>query len=181
MPSKRYWAKNNFKLDFEETVNKTIFFIKNFNYKKFIHISTVSARCQLKTIYGINKKKSEEVVLKKLNNLVIRLGPMYGNGLDKGVLIDMLNSKTVYINGDSKYSFTNVSWVCEWIINNLNLYNGIKEIGSKDYLTLSQLAKKINSKSTFEGEIDNQTIIDKENYNSKSEDVLIFLRNITKK
>ena len=57
MPSKRYWAKNNPELDFEETVNKTIFFIDNFKYKKFIHISSISARCQSSTVYGINKKK----------------------------------------------------------------------------------------------------------------------------
>jgi hypothetical protein len=110
----------------------------------------------------------------------LRLGPMYGDGLDKGVLIDMLNSKTVYINENSKYSFTDVSWVCEWIVGNLNLYRGIKEIGSKDYFTLSQIAKKINSKSAFEGDVDNQIIIDDEKYSSKSNDVLIFLKNLIK-
>ena len=180
MPSKRYWAKNNPELDFEETVNKTIFFIDNFKYKKFIHISSISARCQSSTVYGINKKKSENVVLQNLNNLVLRLGPLYGDGLDKGVLVDMLNSKTVYINENSKYSFTDASWVCEWIVGNLNLYRGIKEIGSKDYFTLSQIAKKINSKSAFEGDVDNQIIIDNEKYNSTSNDVLIFLKNLIK-
>jgi len=177
MPSKRFWAKNNPDLDFEETVNKTNFFVKNYNYEKFIHISSVSARCQLTTVYGINKKKSEGIVLKNSNNLVLRLGAMYGEGLVKGVLIDMLNSKTVYIDGSSKYSFTNVNWICEWIIENMNLYSGTKEIGSKDYFVLAQLAKKINSKSNFEGEIDDQIIISKEKYDSKSIDVLNYLKN----
>ena len=180
MPSKRFWAKNNPKLDYEETVNKTIGFTQEFKYKKFIHISSVSARCQLNTIYGKNKRESEEIVVKKPNNLVLRLGPIYGSFLDKGVLIDMLKSKTVYINGASKYSFTNVEWICNWLINNIDNYSGIKEIGSKDFIVLSDLAKKINSNSNFEGEIDNQITEDSENYESKSEDVYYFLNNYGK-
>ena len=96
MPSKRFWAKNNPELDYEETVNKTNFFIKNYNYKKFIHISSVSARCQLHTVYGANKKKSEDIVSKNSKNLILRLGPLYGKDLKKGVLVDMLESKTVF-------------------------------------------------------------------------------------
>ena len=180
MPSKRFWAKNNPKLDYEETVNKTVSFIQEFKYKKFVHISSVSARCQLNTIYGKNKRESEEIVVKKPNNLVLRLGPIYGSFLDKGVLIDMLKSKTVYINGASKYSFTNVEWICNWLINNIDNYSGIKEIGSKDFIVLSDLAKKINSNSNFEGEIDNQITEDSENYESKSEDVYYFLNNYGK-
>ena len=38
MPSKRFWAKKNPKLDFDETVNKTKYFVKNYDFKKFIHI-----------------------------------------------------------------------------------------------------------------------------------------------
>ena len=114
-------------------------------------------------------------------NLVLRLGPMYGENLDKGVLIDILNSKTVYINGSSKYSFTNINWVCDWIVKNLGLYSGVKEVGSKDFFILSQLAKKIKSKSNFEGEIDDQIIMSKEKYNSKSNGVLNYLKNFNLK
>ena len=56
-------------------------------------------------------KESEDIVLKNSNNLILRLDPIYGDGLDKGVLIDMLNSKTVYIDGSSKYSFTSLKWI----------------------------------------------------------------------
>ena len=89
----------------------------------------------------------------------------------------MLNNKTVYINGSSKYSFTNVEWIIEWIIKNMNNYVGIKEIGSKDFFILSELSKTLNSKSKFDGTIDDQIIVDKENYNSKSYEVLSFLKN----
>ena len=178
MPSKRYWAKNNPEKDYEETVNKTLFFCKEFKYEKFIHISSVSARCQLHTVYGTNKKKSEDIVNQYPNNLVLRLGPVYGKNLLKGVLIDMIKSNTVYIDGSSKYSFTDVAWVAEWMINNIEKYKGIKEIGSKDYIILSELAKKINSKSSFKGEVDDQLILDEEDYSSKSVDVYNFLKEI---
>ena len=52
----------------------------------------------------------------------------------------------------------------------------LKEIGSKDFLVLNEIAKKINSKSVFQGEIDNQLIIDEETYNSKSDEVFDFLK-----
>ena len=105
MPSKRFWAKQNPKKDYIETVEKTSFFLKNYKFNKFIHISTVSARCEKNTVYGKNKKISEKLVKNNDNkNLIIRLGSMFGKSLNKGVLIDILNSKTVFINGKSKYS-----------------------------------------------------------------------------
>ena len=180
MPSKRFWAKNNPDLDYKETVEKTKFFIENFDYQKFIHLSSVSARCQLNTVYGQNKKMSEELVKRNSKNLILRLGPMYGDGLDKGVLIDMLNSKTVYVSGSSKYSFTNIEWICEWILKNLDNFTGEKEIGSKDFIVLSQIVKNINSKSKFEGEIDDQIILDEDKYNTKSQDVYTFLKSLIK-
>ena len=180
MPSKRFWAKNNPKLDYVETVEKTIFFCNKFKFKKFIHISSVSARCQLNTIYGENKKKSEDIVLKDRENLILRLGPMYGENLDKGVLIDMLKSKKVYIDGASKYSFTDINWIGKWLVDNINKYSGVKEIGSKDSITLSELARKINSTSTFEGLVDNQLIEDLEEYDSKSNYVYKFLNDFKK-
>ena len=84
----------------------------------------------------------------------------------------MLESKTVFVNGNSKYSFTNINWVSDWIIKNMDIYKGIKEIGSQDYLMLSDVASKIKSSSTFEGELDDQIIVDKEIYDSKSYNVL---------
>ena len=158
MPSKRFWAKKNPKLDFKETVLKTKYFIENYNYKKFIHISSISARCEKDTTYGKNKKASELLVKKIKNYLIVRLGPMYGKKLTKGVLIDMINNKTVYRSKNSKYSFTSVDWVGKWIAKNLFIKNKTIEIGSKNYIKLGKLAKKINSKSKFIGKIDNQII-----------------------
>jgi dTDP-4-dehydrorhamnose reductase len=178
MPSKRFWAKKNPKLDFKETVLKTKYFIENYNYKKFIHISSISARCEKNTIYGKNKKASEFLVKKIKNYLIIRLGPMFGKKLTKGVLVDIINDKTVYINKNSNYSFTSVDWVGKWVANNLYIKNKTIEIGSKNYIKLENLAKKINSKSNFIGRTDHQIIRSSINYNSDSFGVYDFLKKI---
>ena len=177
MPSKRFWAKLNPDKDYEETVLKTKNILKDFNYNKIIHISSISARCQQKTTYGKNKKKSEQLVSKFKNHLIIRLGPMYGNKLDKGVLIDLINDRKVYCNSKSKYSFTNLDFISNWISDNLES-KGIVELGAQNYIEIFKLKEMINSNSEFEGDIDNQIIKSKNNYNQDSYDVINFCKSI---
>jgi nucleoside-diphosphate-sugar epimerase len=181
MPSRRFWAKQNPKLDFNETVIKTKFFLENYNYKKFIHISSISARCETKTVYGKNKKKSELLVKKQKNYLIIRLGPLYGKKLTKGVIIDMINNHTVYINKNSNYSFTSVDWASDWILKNLYIKNKTVEIGSKNFIKLKNLAKNINSKSRFIGRVDNQIIKSNRLYNSDSNRVYEYIKRVKTK
>lgn len=177
MPSKRFWAKLNPEKDYEETVIKTKNLMRDYNYSKFIHISSVSARCQPETIYGKNKKKSEDLVKKNNNYLIIRLGPMYGNKLNKGVLIDLVNNKKVFCNSNSKYSFTNLDFISSWISRNLK-FSGLIELGSQNYIILDKLREIINSKSKFEGDIDNQLIISENKYNQDSYDVVKFCESL---
>ena len=39
MPSKRFWAKQNPKLDYKETVEKTKNIISDFKFNKIVHVS----------------------------------------------------------------------------------------------------------------------------------------------
>ena len=174
-PSKRYWAKKNPLLDYDETVRKTKFIINNFKFNKLIHVSSISARCQKKTAYGKNRYKSEQIVKKCNNHLIIRLGPMFNNSLNKGVLIDLLSSKTVFVNKNSKYSFTNLKWIANWIIQNFIKKHGLIELGAKDFIVLEDVAKYLKSKSKFYGNIDNQLIKSKNKYDCSSKEVFNFL------
>jgi len=175
MPSKRFWAKNNPELDYDETVTKTKKILSDFKFNKIVHISSISSRCQLHTVYGKNKKKSEEIIEKTNDYLIVRLGSMYGEGLIKGVLIDMINNRKVYLDGKSKYSFTDIEWNSKWIIENLNLKNKLVEVGSTDFVELKKLANTIKSTSEFEGEIDNQIILNKSLKKETTMQVLNFL------
>ena len=176
LPSKRFWAKKNPKLDFNETVKKTEFFVDNFKFKKFIQISSVSSRCQKNTVYGKNRMKSERIIKKCKNFLIIRLGPMFDKTLTKGVLIDLLKSQTVFVNKMSKYSFTNLKWIAAWIVKNFNIKTGLIEIGSRDHIILENLAKYLKSKSKFYGKVDNQIIKSKYEYDCSSQEVFTFLK-----
>ena len=49
------------------------------------------------------------------------------------------------------------------------------EIGANDYIKLSDLAKKLNSKSKFSGSLDDQIILNCNDYPGSSIDVVTFL------
>ena len=173
MPSKRFWAKNNPHKDFLETVEKTFNIVNSWNSSKIVQISSISARSQLNTTYGRHKAAAEKLVNNQ-NNLIIRLGPMYGAMLKKGVLIDMKNDKDVFVSKESMYCFAPVDWVGEWISKNIHK-SGIIDLGGKNAIKLDEIAQAIGSKSKFNGPIDHQ-IVSKEIKNApEARDVLNFL------
>ena len=173
MPSKRFWAKNNPYNDFLETVEKTFKIVNNWRSSKIIQISSISARSQLNTTYGRHKAAAEKLLNSK-SNLILRLGPMYGKNLDKGVLIDMKNNNPVYVSQESLYSFAPVDWIGEWIYKNIHLF-GIIDLGGNNPIKLKEVAQRIGSKSIFTGPIDNQ-ILSKEIKNAPdAENVINFI------
>ena len=176
MPSKRFWAKQNPELDYDETVLKTKNILSDFKFDKIIQISSISSRCQLHTVYGKNKKEAEDLVAASNKYLIVRLAPLYGKGLTKGVLIDMLNNTQVYTDGRTKYSFTDVSWNAKWIVENLNLKNRLVEIGATDSLELRELGKLIGSVSKFAGEVDDHLVLNDSYKFNSSILVLDFLK-----
>lgn len=156
MPSGRFWAKNNPDRDFVETVQKTAGLVYGWRYEKFVQISSVSARCQLDTIYGRHKAAAE--ALCDPHALVVRLGPMFSPALAKGVLIDMLDNRPVFVAAESRYCFTDLAFVARWVGSNLGR-SGLVEVGSKDAISLREVARGMGSTSTFEGAIDDQEIL----------------------
>ena len=173
MPSKRFWAKQNPYKDFIETVEKTFKIVNDWKSSKIIQISSISARSQLNTTYGRHKAAAEKL-LDKQNNLILRLGPMYGQSLNKGVLIDMKNNAPVYVSEESLYSFAPVDWVGNWIYKNMHL-SGILDVGGNNAIKLHEVAQRICSKSKFTGLIDNQIITKEIKDAPNSRDVIDFI------
>jgi len=153
-PAARFKANNNPLWDFKETVEKTAKIFYGTKFKKFIQISSVSARCQIDTVYGRNKLAAESIINDR-NSLIIRLGPMFGPSLKKGVLIDMLKGSKVYVGEKSRYSFVPLDFVGNWIAGNINR-KGIWEVGAKNSISLENLASKLNLDVEFEGSEDHQ-------------------------
>jgi nucleoside-diphosphate-sugar epimerase len=173
MPSGRFWAKNNPEKDYEENVEKTVRFLKEWKYKKFVQISTVSARCQLDTVYGRHKAAAEKLC-NFADNLIVRLGALYGGNMTKGVLVDMLQGKKVFVDGASRYSFVSVDVATEWIAKNLHR-SGIVEFGGKNAIALQDVAKHLQKDMEFEGELDHQDIESPDDDFPEASDVLAFL------
>ncbi len=156
MPSGRFWAKNHPDRDFAETVQKTADLVYGWRFRKFVQISTVSARCQLDTVYGRHKAAAEKICGFG-GNLIVRLGPMYGKALSKGVLVDMLEGKKIFVDAESRYCFAPLGFVATWVTVNLNR-SGIVEIGARNAIRLGDVANYLGAKIDFEGAIDHQEI-----------------------
>ncbi len=176
--SKRFWASQDPKQHFIETVDKTEHLINEWKYKKFIQISSVSARCELGSVYGKHKLLAENLCGSLENCLIVRLTATYGPHLSKGVLIDLLNGK-VYVGKESRYAFAPLHFVSEWIANHLDR-TGLVEVGAKNTISLREIADRLNLKVEFGDRIENQEIMDPEETFPDAADVLFFMNNMKK-
>ena len=175
MPAARFGAKNNPEKDFLETVKKTADLLYGWQFKKFVQISTVSARCQLDTIYGRHKAAAERLC-DFGDNLIVRLGPMYSPELKKGVLVDLVAGKKVFVAGESRYCFAPLDFVVGWVVSNLER-RGLVEIGARQAISLKEVAKYLKKPVEFEGVIDHQEIVEPEPDWPEARAVLNFLDN----
>lgn len=178
MPSGRFWAKNHPEEDFMETVKKTADLLYGWKFKKFVQISTVSARCQLDTVYGRHKAAAEKLC-DFGDNLIVRLGALFSENMEKGVLVDMLKGGKVFVDGTSRYSFISVAFCVSWIASNLDR-QGIVELGGKNAIALADVAEHIGADVEFEGEVNHQDIEGEEGSLPEAKDVLDFMDNLKK-
>ena len=176
MPSARFWAKNHPAEDFVETVKKTADLIYGWKFKKFVQVSTVSARCQTDTVYGRHKLAAEKLC-DYGDNLIVRLGALYGENMKKGALADMLAGKKVFVDKTSRYSFISVLFCASWLASNLDRH-GIVELGGKDAIALEDVAKHIGAKIEFEGKVNHQDIAGTEENLPEAASVLDFIDNL---
>lgn len=160
MPSRRFWAKQHPELDFIETVQKTSDLLYGWTFKRFIQISSVSARCERHTVYG-RHKAAAEALCDRDDSLVIRLSNLYGRGMTKGALIDIKNGGPVYVDGESRYAFTDVHFAAGWVSAAIAVYdlNGVIEVGSKNTLSLNAIAAHMNKDVQFSGPVEVQEIM----------------------
>ena len=176
---KRFFAENNPEIDFKESVEKTSIIRKLSINKRLILISSISARTQLDTVYGRNRR-SCELIADTDNSLVVRLGPMYGAGKSIGVLNDIINNKKVYAAQTTKYAFVDIKYNAQKIVSliNKNTLKGIIEIGAKNGISLEFLRNTLESASTFEGKDDTQIPISPDNDAPDANAVISFAKSI---
>ncbi len=173
MPSRRFWAAQHPAEDFTETVHTTADLVYGWHFEKFVQISSVSARCQRHTVYG-RHKAAAEAVCGFGNALVVRLGPMYSEGLTKGVLLDMLQRRPVYISAESRYGFAPLEFVSRWVTDHLDR-SGLVEVGAHNAVRLQEVADYLGAAVEFTGEVDHQEVEHPEPEYPDARDVFRFL------
>lgn len=181
MPSKRYWALNNPKQDFDKTVGLTADLLYRWNWRKFVQISSVSARCQLDHPYGIHKACAELLVQKNSKEtLIFRLGALFGEGLKKGVIFDMIKGNEIFWKGDSKYNYISTAQVAEIVVEKIN-EKGIVEAGAKDEISLREIADYFNLDTSFGNRLELQHTENADDTYPRASEVLRFMESQTER
>ena len=173
-PAGRLRAESQPEWDFQETVKKSQWFLKNYRFGLIILISTVSVSLAPKSTYALHRKVVEEEVLDAGGN-VVRLGPLYGGKKRISTLQEIVESRPVFFSSETRYSYTNVNSVSEYLSNHLYSLPKLQEIGVCDSISLGEIAKSINSSSVFGAKLDHQEI-NECTISSKSTDVLSHIR-----
>lgn len=154
-PANRYYANTHPLEDEKNTLHRISYFMKHYRFMSFYTISTFSVRTEPNTIYGKNRKKVEQITLEQ-DGKIIRLGPMYGGKPRNCVLKDMLLKNRIYISGDTKYSYANVNWCSEYILNNFENFELLTEIGARDSISLLSISDFFGLKIKFGERKDSQ-------------------------
>ena len=157
-PAGRYIAENYPAKDFDESVEKTAWFLKISKGKKFVLISSLSCRTQLDTNYGRNRRACELMVL-KAGGTVIRLGPMFGGNRKKDMLHDILAGRDVHIGVDSRYAYVDVAWNAKQVVELAELITGahlLIELGACNSVRLGDIRNYFGSNSKFLGADEHQ-------------------------
>ena len=178
-PSKRFYAKNHPDEDYLESVEKTRLIAKCAKKKRLILVSSISARSEPHSVYGKNRRQCE-LIAQSTNTLIIRLGPMFGEGKSVGAIDDLLKNKTVFVAESTKYAYVNVDYNAKKIVSLAQDFSnkGIIELGSKKRISLSELKKITGSNSTFEGRDDTQIPINPPLDAPNVKDVMDYLNSI---
>lgn len=149
MPSKRWWALNHPQADFDETVGLTAKLVYEWRAKKVVLISSVSARTQRGHPYGTHRALAEQLVLDaSKDNLVYRLGALYGRGLNKGVIRALVDGDEVFVTRESAYNFIDTRDVARIAIQNLHR-SGVIDIGARDVVSIGEIADALRLSPHF--------------------------------
>ncbi len=146
---KKFEAKKNPRLDYENSVKLTNKIAKIFKDRKIILISTISCRTE-NNVYSKHRKLCENIILKSSKkNVIFRLPVILNTKSKRGILYDLSKNKKIYSNKNSIVNPVTIDQICYYIFKNLNSKRKIHEIGSYENIELFELAKIINSKSKF--------------------------------
>ena len=102
---------------------------------------------------------------------------MYGAGKSIGALSDLLENRTVYVAGSTRYAYADVRYNASKIVSFLGdeELSGCIELGAKRGISLQELRDSVGSTSLFEGQDDTQVPISPPDDAPDVEDVIAYM------
>lgn len=148
-PSSRLRAEQSPGWDFEERVVKTADILYQHPRTRFVQLSSISA-LRPTCVYGRHCLAAEALI--PADQLVLRLGPMYGPGLTKGYLIDMIEGRTVYADPATRYAYAPVDWVAKRIVSMAlsGTWHGTHRVMASGFVELGEVRDALGSVSDFQ-------------------------------
>ena len=124
------WKANKYPNQDLSNINRLIKLLKDVDCNLFILISTIDAH-NTHNFYGKNRKLFENFIKKKFSRfLIIRLPAIFGKGLKKNILYDLLNNNQVdKINPKDKFQWFDLELLHSEIIK-IREFNKIVELYS---------------------------------------------------
>jgi len=146
--SKKFIAERLPLFDFEASVESVYKTIYDFNFDKYIFVSSVDVLYPDSTTYGFHKKMAEMIIQRHIDNyILIRPVSVVGRNLKKGVVFDILNANTLNIAPTSKLGFISTKGIADFIMKVLELdISGAFVTGSVDTITPLDIANILNKK-----------------------------------
>jgi len=163
--SSKLLGQNNPLEDFKKSVEITRKTLDDFDYEKYVLISScdVYPDCSSikktleknnidvskQSVYGFHKYLAEQCVVNKVNNwLILRLGGMVGDGMKKNPIFDILFNKKLWVNPKSEFQFIttdNVANITFHLLNNVK-DNEIFNICGNGMIKLENVIKIVGKK-----------------------------------
>lgn len=163
--SKRFLALQNVIEDFEASTNSVYKTIFDFNFKKYVYISSVDVYpdpsspkrtqedLEIKIIdqnsYGFHKYLSEQIIKKHVSDwLILRPSTILGSNLKKGPIYDILENRHLFVTLDSKLQLITsnaIAKIIEILIKK-SIKNEIVNVGGVGALSFSKLYKFFDKK-----------------------------------
>ena len=106
------WLANKAPIKDKKNTEKLIKSLKKVNTKKFLLVSTIDVN--FRHAYGLNRKVLEKFVKKNFkNNYILRLPGVFGKGLKKNIIYDLINKNNIsqiYLNDKYQWYDCRKKW-----------------------------------------------------------------------
>ena len=171
--SKKYLADSNPRMDFEDNVLHVLRILTTIGLEidKVVHISSSEVygtmqigerqrteldKCLPGSNYGFSKMLTEQIIQNYAKKWIIfRLGGLFGDGMTKGPVFDILNNHPLRLTSDSTLQLMDIQMVANSLLDLVLDINadGIFNLATPDHLSIVEIGDLLNRNLVFSSEL----------------------------